>query len=92
MSDFLTAADAARILDVSPTAIASLCRRGHFPGAVRESWGPGFRWLVPRSQVSKRLRLKKSAKLPKGGNPNMVPGNDLWRLRKKVSKTASESR
>jgi hypothetical protein len=86
MSDFITAADAAKLLDISPTAVRSLCDRGHLPGSVREPWGPGVRWLIPKSAVLSRRRQKKAGKLPKGGNPNMVSGNDLWRLREKKRK------
>lgn len=48
MPEFLTAAEAARIIHVEPDTITQWCRDGHMAGAFKT---PGGQWRIPRAAL-----------------------------------------
>ena len=60
---FVSAKEAAQILEITSARIGFLCRQGRFKGA--EKIGSG--WVIPRDAVLNHVRLKRGVK-PRGYN------------------------
>lgn len=82
-ASFLTTAQAADKLDVSPAFVRSLAKRGKLAGAVRH----GRDWLIPADAVAERRKKSAKNKLEKGGRPPKSNGdNELGQTKKTSTK------
>lgn len=71
---YLTTKEAAEKLGLTTTqAVTLIAGDGGFPGAI-QPWGEGRGWLIPESDVAKRLAKKAAGKLHKGGRPRKSNG------------------
>ena len=56
--NFVSAAEAARMLNITPVRIGFLCRQGRFKGAEKI----GLSWVIPREAVINHKRLPPGSK------------------------------
>ena len=63
--EFVSAAEAARMLSITPVRIGLLCRQGRFKGAEKIGLG----WVIPREAVINHKRLPPGCK-PKTAKRN----------------------
>ena len=74
--NFLSAKEAAKILNITSARIGVLCREGRFKGA--EKIGPG--WVIPKEAVLNHTRLQPGAK------PKTFKRQDVENLRDELLK------
>ena len=68
--DFVSAAEAARMLNITSVRIGFLCRKGRFKGAEKI----GSSWVIPREAVvnHKRLPPGSKPKTPKRNSDELI--------------------
>ncbi len=65
--NFVSAREAAKILEITPARIGVLCRQGRFKGAEKIGMG----WIIPREAVNNHKRL------PPGMKPRNQPSKEI---------------
>ena len=69
--NFVSAREAAQMLDITPARIGFLCRQGRFVGAEKIGMG----WIIPREAVLNHKRL------PPGSKPKTLRHKEIIELR-----------
>ncbi|MBR1439463.1 MAG: helix-turn-helix domain-containing protein [Synergistaceae bacterium] len=72
--NFVSAREAAQMLNITPTRIGLLCRQGRFEGA--EKIGAG--WIIPREAVVNHKRL------PPGLKPKVLKREEIKNIKDKA--------
>jgi excisionase family DNA binding protein len=78
LKDFLTVAQAAKLLGIKPRAVQTACAKGQLPGAIPF----GREWKIPRSAIAARKKLYGSGPIPQAERRNNKPAKDLATAKK----------
>lgn len=81
--NFVSATEAARMLNITPVRIGFLCRQGRFKGAEKI----GLSWVIPREAVinHKRLPPGSKPKTPKRNSDELLIRETFKELSKELS-------
>ena len=69
--NFVSAREAAQMLEITPARIGFLCRQGRFKGAEKIGMG----WIIPREAVLNHKRL------PPGSKPKTLKREEIIEIR-----------